>query len=114
MRASGRWRRARRSAAARGGGLAGAALDRAAVHQIVRRWALRVAKAFAHVTEESRGTPVPRRRPAPEGGGAVAPARSHTSIKKNKLYSFIPELPRDLSGWILQIISNFFSLIIFC
>jgi hypothetical protein len=56
-RASGRWWRAHRSAAARGGGLAGAALDRAAAHQIVREWALRVAKAFAHVTEESRGRP---------------------------------------------------------
>jgi hypothetical protein len=73
--ASGSGDGARRSAAARGGGLAGATLNHAAVHQIVRGWALRVAEVFAHVTEESRGTLMPRRRPAPEGGGAVAPVR---------------------------------------
>jgi hypothetical protein len=34
------------------------------------------AGALAHVTGESRGLPVPRRRPAPEGGGLLRRGRA--------------------------------------
>jgi hypothetical protein len=74
--ASDGWQRARRSAAARGGEFAGAALDRAVGHRFVRERVLREAEAYAHATGESRGSPVPRRRPAPEGGGTATPTRS--------------------------------------
>jgi hypothetical protein len=61
---------ARRSAAARGGGRAGAALGRAAVHQIVHRWALRIAGANAHTPRGSMERLKHPWRPAPERGGA--------------------------------------------
>jgi hypothetical protein len=70
------WRRARRSAAACGGGLTDAALDRAAVHQNFHGRVQNVARLHAHSIGESRGSPVPHRRPAPERGGAATPARS--------------------------------------
>jgi hypothetical protein len=76
MRATGSGGGARRCAAARSGGLAGAALTRAAVHQNLHERVQNVARLLAHVTRGSRGSLVPRRRPAPEGGGAAAPARS--------------------------------------
>jgi hypothetical protein len=45
-------------------------------HQHDHRLAQNVEGAHAHVTEGSRGAIVPRRRPAPEGGSAAAPASS--------------------------------------
>jgi hypothetical protein len=68
--------RARRSAAAHGGEFAGTALDRAVGHRFVRERALHKAEQHAHKPRGSgewRGHP---RRPAPEGGGAAAPASS--------------------------------------
>jgi hypothetical protein len=64
------WWRTRRSAAARGGGLAGAALDHAAGHRFARERALRVAERHAHTSRGSgRWIEFPL-RPTPEGGGA--------------------------------------------
>jgi hypothetical protein len=48
----------------------GGAPDHQNVHKLVHF----VAGAHAHVTGGSRGVIVPRRRSAPEGGGAAAPA----------------------------------------
>jgi hypothetical protein len=81
-RASEGRRRARRSAAARGGGLAGAALDHAVGQRFVRERALHTAEQHAHTSRGSgrrRGHP---RRPAPEGGGSTSPAspRSRYSL----------------------------------
>jgi hypothetical protein len=67
-RASGSGGGVRRSAAARGGALAGAALTRAAVHQNLHERVQNVARLLAHATGGSRGSIVPRRRLAPEGG----------------------------------------------
>jgi hypothetical protein len=64
------WRRTRQSAAARGGGFAGAALDHVVGHHFVRVWALRVAGANARAPKGSRGRLVHPRRPAPKGGAA--------------------------------------------
>jgi hypothetical protein len=47
-------------------------------HQHDHKLAQNVEGAHAHVTEGSRGAIVPRRRPAPEGGGAAAPVSSWT------------------------------------
>jgi hypothetical protein len=58
---------------ARGGGLVGAALTRAAVHQNLHERVQNIARLLAHATGGSRGSLVPRRRPALEGGGATAP-----------------------------------------
>jgi hypothetical protein len=64
------WRRSHRSAAARGGGFAGAALDHAVGHRFACERALRVAERHAHTSKGSgRWIELPR-RPAPEGGGA--------------------------------------------
>jgi hypothetical protein len=64
------WRRTRQSAAARGGGFAGATLDHTVGHHFVRVWALRVAEANAHTSRGSRGWLVHPLRPALKGGGA--------------------------------------------
>jgi hypothetical protein len=64
----------RRRAAARDGGLPASPLDSAPGHHLVHELVPFVAEAYAHVTGGSRGVIVPRRRPAPEGAGAAAPA----------------------------------------
>jgi hypothetical protein len=56
--------------------LAGVVLGRHSRHHSVHEPVQNEAGALAHVTGESRGAIVPRRRPAPEGGGAAAPASS--------------------------------------
>jgi hypothetical protein len=69
-------RRARRSAAARGGSSPALPLGGVPGHQHDHRLAQNVEGTHAHVTEGSRGAIVPRRGPAPKGGGAAAPASS--------------------------------------
>jgi hypothetical protein len=64
------WRRTHRSAAARGGGFTGAALDHAVGHHFVCMWALRLAGANAHTPRGSRERLVHPWRPTPKGGGA--------------------------------------------
>jgi hypothetical protein len=64
------WRQTRRSAAARGGGFAGAALDHAVGHRFACEWAPRVAERHTHTSRGSgRWIELPRRL-APKGGGA--------------------------------------------
>jgi hypothetical protein len=64
------WRWTRRSAAARGGAFAGAALDHAVGHRFARERALSVAERHAHTSRGSgRWVELPRRL-APKGGGA--------------------------------------------
>jgi hypothetical protein len=69
-------RRARRSVAARGRGSPALPLGGVPGHHSVHEPVQNEARALAHVTGESRGAIVPRRRPAPEGGGAGAPMSS--------------------------------------
>jgi hypothetical protein len=66
-------RRRRRRAAARGGGSPALALDGAPRHLSDHGLVQNDAGTLAHVLEGSRGAIVPRRWPAPEGGGAAAP-----------------------------------------
>jgi hypothetical protein len=68
------WRRTRRSSAARGGSSPALALDGVPGHQSNHELVQNDAGALAHVTGGSVGAIVPHRRPAPEGGGAAAPA----------------------------------------
>jgi hypothetical protein len=69
-------RRRRRRVAARGGGSPALPLGSVPGHHSVHEPVQNEAGVLAHVTGRSRGVIVPRRRPAPEGGGAVAPASS--------------------------------------
>jgi hypothetical protein len=69
-------RQRRRRVATRGGGSPALPLGGVPGHQHDHRLAQNVEGAHALVTEGSRGAIVPRRRPAPEGGGAAAPASS--------------------------------------
>jgi hypothetical protein len=62
--------------AACGGGSPALPLGGVPGHQHDHKLAQNVEGAHAHVTEGSRAAIVPRRRPAPEGGGAAAPASS--------------------------------------
>jgi hypothetical protein len=57
-------------------GLAGIAPGRRSRPLFRPRAGAKRSGALAHVTGESRGAIVPRRWPAPEGGGAAAPASS--------------------------------------
>jgi hypothetical protein len=61
--------------AAHGGGSLASPLDSAPGHHLVHELVPFVAEAHAHVTGVL-GVIVPHRRPAPEGGGAAAPASS--------------------------------------
>jgi hypothetical protein len=67
-------RRRRRRAAARDRGSPALALDGVLGHHSDHELVQNEAGALAHVTGGSIGEIVPRRRPAPEGGGAAAPA----------------------------------------
>jgi hypothetical protein len=68
------WRRTRRSAAARGRSLPALALDGVSGRHLNHEQVQNDAGALARVTGGSTGAIVPHRWPAPEGGGAAAPA----------------------------------------
>jgi hypothetical protein len=70
------WRRRRRRAAARDRGSPALALDGVPGHHSDHELVQNEAGALAHVTGGSMGAIVPRRRPAPEGGGAATPTSS--------------------------------------
>jgi hypothetical protein len=70
MRISEMRRRCRWRVAASVGELAGAALDWATGHRLVRERALHVAEKHAHTSRGSRGQFRHPRWPAPKGGGA--------------------------------------------
>jgi hypothetical protein len=73
-RASDGRRRRRRRAAVRGGSSPALALDGAPGHLSDHRLVQNDAGTLAHVFVGSTGAIMPHRRPAPEGGGAAAPA----------------------------------------